>query len=821
VQKSELADVEVGPGGQPEAALASPPVDESLKLAGDEYLETPPKPFRRKRGELMLTGQAEYLDDVRLPGTLHCAILRSPHPNARILALDATAAKAAPGVRAVLTGADTAESAEPLPHVFNPVNVGGATAEFRCLAVDRVRYVGAPVAAVAADSLNQAEAALELIEVTYEELPFVTDAAAAMEPDAPRIFEEWEANEVGRYTWAEGEPDEILAGAPHTISDEVSTQRYYTAPLETRGYIAEWKRGDLVIHASSQMPHPLRSHLSVVLGLPENRIRVIAPTIGGGFGHKFHGFEEEAILALLARETGTPVKWLETRAESMLVGAREFRYRMQVGFADDGEILALKAEVVGNVGALGPWGGWCMTFPAAMTLPGPYRIKHYDVQTIPVVTNKAPWSGARGYGKEAAALALERMVDRVAEELGMDPAEVRRRNFIPSDEFPYWTAGKRLDSGNYDGALTLALELSEYEEIKRRRGRAREEGRLFGVGVGFEITPEGADFSGSFFRGFDTSTVRVDPSGSATVLTGVTTPGSGNDTGIAQIVAEVFGIDIDLVAVVQGDTESCPYGFGNFSSRALTTGGGSARLAALDVRAQIAAVAGLLLEVEPDELEFAGGEIRSSRDPGKVLSFAAVADQVYRRTTPIGGDVYPQLEATRSDGPGNYQWIPDEKGRMSMYPTFPFSAHVSVVEVDRETGIVKLLDHTSVDDCGVVVNEILVRSQIQGAIAMAIGGALMEHTPYGEDGAPQAGTFKDYLMPRAPDMPPLRVGSQETPSPFTSMGTKGAGESAVGGTLAAICNAVNDAISPLGGRIHAMPLSGPNVLAAIRAGAAR
>ncbi len=795
--------------GESQVAVATVKIPREADAAAEQ------PPFRRKRGDAMLTGQAVYLDDVKLPGTIDCAVLRSPHPNARILAIDAARATAAPGVRAVLTGAAAAAETNPLPHVFDPINVGGATAEFRCLATDRVRWAGMPVAAVAADTLAEAESALELIDVTYEELPFVIDAAAAMEPDAPRVFEDWEANEVGRYTWAEGEPDAILAAADHVIEDEVSAQRYYTAPMETRGYIAHWKRGDLVIHASSQMPHPMRSHLAVALGMPENRIRVIAPMVGGGFGHKFHGFEEESIVALLARMAGRPVRWLETRAESMLIGAREYRYRMSVGFATDGEIQAFKAEVVGNVGALGPWGGWCMTFPAAMTLPGPYRIKHYDVQTIPVVTNKAPWSGARGYGKEAAAMAIERMVDRVAAELGLDPAEVRRRNFILPEEFPYWTAGKRLDSGDYEGALDLALELADYEGCKEERESARADGRLRGVGIGFEVCPEGADFSGSFFRGFDTSTVRVDPSGSVTVLTGVTSPGSGNETGIAQIVAEVFGIDIDLVEVVQGDTESCPYGFGNFSSRALTTGGGSARLAALEVREKMAAVAALLLDRTAEELEFTHGEIRSTA-ADKAIPFGAVADQVFRRVVPIGGDVYPQLEATRSDGPGNYQWVPDEKGRMSMYPTFPFSAHVSVVEVDRETGIVSLLDHVTVDDCGVVINHTLVRSQIQGAIAMAVGGALLEHAVYGEDGRLRTQTFKEYLMPRSTDIPPLRIGSRETPSPFTSMGTKGAGESAVGGSLAAILNAVNDAISPLGARIGAMPLSGPNVLAVIR-----
>lgn len=771
--------------------------------------------FRRKGGEQMLRGEAEYLDDVQFIGLTHCAILRSELPHARIVAVDASKASSAPGVRAVITGAEAAREADPMPHVFNPANVGGNTAEFRCLATDRVRHVGQPIAAVAADTLAAAESALELIDVELEPLDHVLDSWAALEPGAPKLFEDWESNAVGSYHWTEGDPAGEIERAPHAITDTITIQRYYCAPLETRGYVASWKRGRLTIHASCQMPHPLRSHLSTVLDMPENRIRVIAPTIGGGFGHKFHGFEEEIIVALLSRRANAPVKWLETRAESMLVGAREYTYEMSLGFDDDGEILALQTRILGNIGSLGPWGGWCMTFPAAMTLPGPYRIKHYDVETVPVVTNKSPWSGARGYGKEAAALAIERMVDLVAQTLELDPADVRRRNFIPTDEFPYWTAGKRLDSGNYIGALDQVLELAGYAERRAEQELARAQGRLIGVGVGFEVCPEGADFAGSFFRGFDTSTVRVDPSGSVTVLTGVTSPGSGNESGIAELVARVLGVGFDDVEVLQGDTESSPFGFGNFSSRALTTGGGAAVLAAEEVRARMARVAATLLASDPDKLDFSNGAIAVRGDPDRSLRFAEVADQVYRRTVPIEGEPYPQLEATRSDGPGNYQWVPDEQGRMSMYPTFPFSAHVSVIEIDPDTGVVHVLAHTTVDDCGVVVNHVLVDSQVHGAIAMGIGGALWEHVQYGPDGRPLTGDFKQYLMPRAPDLPSFKLGSQQTPSPFTTLGTKGAGESGVGGTLAAVTNAVNDALSPFGGRVHELPLTPVRILSAL------
>jgi carbon-monoxide dehydrogenase large subunit len=769
---------------------------------------------RRKDGDLVLTGRGGYLDDVELPGMLHAAVLRSPHPHARITGIRVERASAMPGVVTTLTGEQAYSLAGPVPHYFDPAVPGGRTADFRCLAVGKVLYVGQPVAAVVAETLNDAEAALAEIELDYELLPFVLDEDEALAHDSPVIFEEWGDNTLIRSTFIEGDVDAAFAGAAHRLQEEVRIQRYQTAPMETRGYIASWGLdGRLTFYGSNQNPHPLRSNLATSLGVSETRIRVIAPRLGGGFGHKFHGYPEEPLVCLLSKATGRPVQWIETRADAMLVGAREMVHRIEIAFEDDGRIVAIRDRILSNIGALGSMAGWGMSFVAGMAFPGPYRVTNYDIESVAVVTNKAPWNGARGYGKESAALALERMVDLVAQTVGLDPVVVRRRNFIQSHEFPYWTAAKRLDSGNYDGVMDKVVALARYDQRREEQDQARRAGRLFGVGVAFELTPEGGDFPGDLVRGFDTSTVRVDPSGDVRVLTGVTSPGTGNETGIAQVVARELGISVDDVAVYQGDTDMCPYGYGNASSRSLNVGGGSAILAARDVKQRMSAAAGVLLGVDPAALSFADGWIAAPS--GKRLRFGEVSRAVFTQAVAIPAIDQPQLESTRTYGPSNLLHVPDEKGRVSPYPTYPNSGHIATVEVDRDTGVVRVLSYAAVDDCGTVINPMFVEGQFLGAIVMGIGGALWEELPYDINGSPVATTFKQYLMPRTPDLPQILIGSQVTPSPFTLLGTKGAGEGGLAGAVACIANAVNDALRPLDVTAHQMPLSGPRVLEAI------
>jgi carbon-monoxide dehydrogenase large subunit len=499
----------------------------------------------------------------------------------------------------------------------------------------------------------------------------------------------------------------------------------------------------------------------------------------------------------------------------MLIGAREFFHQFEVAHDAEGRILALRDRVLGNVGTLGSLGGWGMAYIAGMSFPGGYRVKDYEVHAVPVVTNKPPWNGAIGYGKESATLAIERVADLIAEDTGLDPVQVRRVNFIKSDEFPYWMRSKRLDSGDYHGALDKLIDLCDYDRLRAQQKRARAEGRLAGVGLAFELCPEGGDFPGALVRGFDTSTVRIDPGGTVTVLTGVTSPGTGNETGIAQVVAHELGLTVDDVHVMQGDTDVSPYGFGNFSSRAMIVGGGSAVMAARELRGRMAHAAGVLLDVDPDTLEFAQGQIRVPGQEG--MSFASVALTVYERGIAIPAIESPQLEATCTYGPPNMLHVADEEGRSSSYPTYPYSVHMAVVDVDPETGVIKVTGYYCVHDCGTIINETFVDGQLHGSIAMGIGGALWEHLPYSEDGHLQAITFKHYLTPRAPDLPEIRLGHQVTPSPFTVLGTKGAGESGVAGAVASVANAVNDALRPLGVRVHEMPMNPPRVLRAIQA----
>jgi len=779
--------------------------------------EVPSDQPLRRDGNLLLTGRAEFLDDIVPRGLLHAAILRSPHPHARIRSVDLSLAEAFPGVCAALSGERAVELVGPMPAFFDPAMIGCRTFEFRCLAVDTVRWVGQPVAAVVAETLADAEAARDLIRVEYDILPAVLDAEKALESDAPLVFETWDDNLLGKFPFAEGDAEGKIANAPHVVAGELRVGRHQCAPMETRGCIASWERsGKLVFWASTQNPHPIRTNLSMMLRVPEERIQVIAPRLGGGFGHKFNGYAEEPLVCALSRLAGAPVKWLETREECLLVGAREFLHRFRVGFGDDGVVHGLTDRIIGNIGALETWGGWAMTFPAGMTFPGPYKVGNYHVESMAVVTNKAPWSGYRGYGKEQAAMVLERMMDLIGQHLDLDPVEVRRRNFIPREVFPYWAGAKHLDSGNYAGALDKALELAGYGELRGRQALARKEGRHLGIGVAFELTPEGGDFAGSFLRGFDTSTVRVHPTGAITVLTGVTSPGTGNETTIAYLVARELGVPSENVAVVQGDTDACPYGFGSFSSRSIGTGGAAAVLAAREIRDRMSAAAAVLLDCEASDLKFADSHVRSMTDPTKSLLFSDVAQTVFRRALATPGLDEPLLEVTKVDRPHNFQLVPDAEGRFSAYPSYPYSAHVALIDLDVETGVVSVQEYSAVDDCGIVISPKFVDGQLYGAIAQGIGGALWEYQPYDDvTGGPIARTFKHYLTPRARDLPMFRLAHQHTPSPFTLLGTKGAGESGVSGAMAAMLNAVNDALTPLGVTAHQLPLNPQNILAAI------
>ncbi|MEU0465304.1 xanthine dehydrogenase family protein molybdopterin-binding subunit [Amycolatopsis sp. NPDC006131] len=782
-----------------------------LRLLSDPNTSRP----RRQDGERILTGRAVYLDDVVLPGMLHAAVLRSPHPHARIRSINTSDAEAMPGVRAVITGQRAAELAKPVPHFMDPGVFGLNTAEFPVLPTDKVRWVGEPVAAIAAETQAAAEAACDAIEVEYESLPAVLDAEDALQPGAPRLFEHWTENVIGRFPNGQGDAARRIGEAAHKLSFRLRVGRHQSAPMETRGYIGSWVSPDRIEWwGSTQNPHVLRTRIADTLGLREERVRIVATRLGGAFGHKFAGFAEELIVCVLSRLAGAPVKWIETRADALLVGAREFRHEIEVGFSDDGVLTGLSDRMVANVGSLASWGGWGMCAMSSFTFPGPYRCDGYAVETIPAVTNKAPWSGYRGYGKEQAAVVMERVMDLIAAELDLDPAEVRSRNFWPTDTFPGWAQNKHIDSADYPSLLRNVLELAGYPELRERRRVAQEEGRLFGIGIGVELVPEGGELLDTLVRGHDSATVRVHPSGAVTVLTGVTSPGTGNETTIAHLVARELGIDHKRVDVVQGDTDRCPYGYGNFSSRSITTGGAAAVLAAREIRGQMAAFAGAGWGCDPAEITFAGDLVRRAAT-GETVGFAELAGRIFVRGSSDPGATNALLEATRLDGPHNFHHEPDDNGMTNAYPSYSSSAVVAVVEVDRATGVVEVLNCCAVGDCGTIINRNFVDGQLHGALAQGIGGVLWEDLPYHADGTPAATTLKEYLVPRASDLPDFPVGHQQTPSPFTVFGAKGAGESGVGASMAAVTNAVNDALAPLRVRVHDLPLTPPTVLAAI------
>jgi carbon-monoxide dehydrogenase large subunit len=788
----------------------------SHPAASRRYVGSSVKPLA---GDRVVTGRARYVADVQMPRMLHLAIVRSPVGHARIRGIDTHDAVGAPGVVRVMTGEDVRRHIEQLPHRIDPQQAGGRHADVRCLAAGKVIYAGQPVVAVLAETREQAKAAAAAVRVDYEPLPAVLDAEAALEPGAPRVIEAWPDNRMhgGRYT--SGDVDAAFRAADQVVRASIRIHRFSTQPIETRAYVAVYDRADdlLTLHATTQNPHQLRHLLAAALGRPEHRIRVIVPNLGGAFGLKMIGHPEESLVCLLAMLTGRPVKWVEDRDECLTLSGREQVHHVEAAVTNDGRILGLRDRLIANVGAPYPTPGWGMVGLTAVTIPCCYDIQHLDTQSTLAVTNKGPWTASRGYGKEASNLVMERVVDLVARRLGLDPVEVRMRNLIPAAACPYRTAtGLHLDSGDYHAVLRQALVRADYEHWREEQRRARAAGRMLGIGVACELTPEGGSLPRSLVAGYDTATVRVDPSGTVTVLTGVTNPGGGNDTGIAQIVADELGADIADVRVIQGDTDACPYGFGNYSGRSIIAGGGAAALAARDVRDRLAAMAGILLKVHPGDLAFDRGRVWAHANPTRTLSMAEVALTLYTRAYEDAGPVEPSLESTRTYKPPSIRHVPDERGQLSPYPTFSNGAYVAVVDVDLDSGRVRVLSMTAVHDCGEVINPALVDGQLAGAVAMGIGAALGEELLYAADGARLTASFKEYLMPRAGDLPEITLGHHVSPTPNTLLGTKGGGEAGVGGAMAAVVNAVADALAPLGIEIADLPLRPPAIWRAVQ-----
>ena len=771
----------------------------------------------------LVAGRGRFVDDIQLPGMTHAAVLRSPFAHARIRSIDVSAAQALPGVLYVLTGREVAGAMNPIPETYDTAAVGAKGVRWYALCVDRARYVGEAVAAVVAEDRFAAYAALDLIDVDYEELPVVADSERAMEDGAPLVEPDWGDNIMASRDIVLGDPDAAFADADGTVSGVVRSARITGTAIEPRGCVAVYDAYEdtLTFWDSTQNPHPLRNYLAETLGMPDTSIRVVQPHVGGGFGLKIPTFQEEPLVAYLARKLRRPVKWIEERSENFWTGghARDTRFHYDAAYLADGTVTGIRLKVIADVGAPTALCGWGMSFVTWYCLPCVYKIPNSETRLRSVVTNKCPWNAYRGYGKDAASFLMDRIMDHIARETGIDRAEVRFRNFIPPDEFPYpQVSGAMLDSGDYAKALQTVLEMIDYEGFSALQEQARAEGRRIGLGIGQELIPEGCSMPGSLLlNGCDGTEVRVSPTGEVTVLTGVTSPGSGNETGIAQIVADALGCTLDRIRVVQGDTEACPWGFGNYSARSVIIGGSAAHLAATEVKEKMLKVAANMLEASPTDLEASGGRIVVRGTPDRSVTHDEVAHEVYRNPHgPNMEGIEPALEAQRHFKIDNVYHQPEKQGRFSAYPSWPNGVAACIVEVDEETGYVEVLRYCMVHDAGRIVNPLLAEANLQGGIAQGLGAALYEQIAYDDDAQPLTATFMDYTIPTAMEVPEIELGHQETLTPFTPLGTKGVGESGVGAPLGALCSAIENALPELELRLTELPLTPSRVWAAIQ-----
>ena len=770
----------------------------------------------------LVAGRGKFVDDITLPGMTYLAVLRSPYAHARIRSIDTSAAEALPGVVHVITGREVAENMNPIPETYDTAAVGAKGVKWYALCTDRARYVGEAVAGVVAEDKFTAYEALELIDVDYEELPVAADPEEAMQPGAPLVEPEWGDNIMASRDIVLGDPDAAFAAADGTISGFIRSARITGTAIEPRGCVASYEPYDdvLTFWDSTQNPHPLRNYIAGTLGIPDTSIRVIQPHVGGGFGLKIPTFQEEPLVAYLARKLRRPVKWIEERSENFQTGghARDTRFYYEAAYNDDGTVTGIRLRVIADVGAPTALCGWGMSFVTWYCLPCVYKIPNSETHLRSVVTNKCPWNAYRGYGKDAASFLMDRIMDHVAKVTGLDRTTVRFRNFIQPDEFPFpQVSGAMIDSGDYAAALEQVLGMIDYEGFPQLQEEARAEGRFLGLGIGQELIPEGCSMPGSLLlNGCDGTEVRVSPTGEVTVLTGVTSPGSGNETGMAQIVADALGCQLERIRVIQGDTQTCPWGFGNYSARSIIIGGSAAHLAANDIRDKMLTVAGNMLEVAADDLEAEGGRISVKGTPDRFVAFDDVASEVYRNPHgPNMEGIEPALEAQRHFKIGNVYHQPEKQGRFSAYPSWPNGVAACIVEVDPETGFVEVLRYCMVHDAGKIVNPLLADANLHGGVAQGLGAALYERIAYDDAAQPLTATFMDYTIPTAIEVPNIELGHQETPTPFTPLGTKGVGESGVGAPLGALCSAIENALPELDLELTELPLTPSMVYSAI------
>jgi aerobic carbon-monoxide dehydrogenase large subunit len=758
----------------------------------------------RKEDYRFLTGQGRYLDDIAIPGALHAHFLWSPHPHARIVSIDTAAARAAPGVIAVVTGREVAEWTIPLK--MAPPIEGLQPVEVTTLPIDRVRFIGDPVACIVAIDRYLAEDAAELIAVVYDELAAVADMDRALAQGAPRVDESLANNLVSHQSFSAGDPARRFAEAEAVVEATFHQHRQTHAPIETRGCCAIWDEGrrHLTMHIGNQVPHPYRTQLARRLRLNEGQVTVISPDIGGGFGQKIALYREELTVAALARALKRPVRWREDRSENLLAAshAREDRVRTRAAVSRDGRIAALTLEIVEDFGAYCFYPANYLARVVAMILTGPYRISDYAFDVKVVLTNKC------GNGPMRAPMAMtswimDGTIEVIARKLGLDPIEVRRTNMVRSSDLPHAMAtGEVLEDITPRETLERALDEFDIEGFRQRQqsDRARGVHRGLGVCCVVESTTYGSAFykaAGIAGSGHEAGWVKVEPSGAVNASVGLMASGQGYETAFAQVVADTLGVDPDDVRIDLGNTDVAPYGMGSRGARGGTVGGSVLRVAAEAIREKVLAIAATLLGLNTS------GELRINRqrierhiggawtDVG--LGLADIAHVAYLDPLRLPQGMEPGLEAHKAYDPPPM--------------TYSNATHLCEAVVDTRTGAVTLVRYLVVEDCGTVLNPLIVRGQQHGAIAMGIGGVLLEEVVYDENGQNRSGSFADYLLPTALDIPPIEVISQHTPNRKTKTGSKGMSEGGVMGAIGAVMGAVNDALAPFDVHVDRQPLT--------------
>jgi aerobic carbon-monoxide dehydrogenase large subunit len=771
--------------------------------------------MKRKEDPRMITGRGRYTEDINLPGMLHVAIVRSPEAHARIVSIDTSAAAERPGVVAVLTGEDMAGDFESgLPSVWNPPGVEVRKPDHWPLKRGEVKHVGDPVAVVVAASRGAAADAAEEVIVDYEPKPAVVDAEKALEEGSPLVWESFGTNKTHEWGVSGGDIDAALAEADVTITKRFVNHRTSGAPIEPRCSIGEPRGEGMTLYSTTQIPHIARFILGLVLGIPEDKLRVVAPDVGGGFGAKLQVYGEEALVLALAKRLGRPVKWTETRSEHMTTshhGRDQVNY-VTLGAKSDGTVTGCKAEIIADLGAymqlLTPFIP-TLGFPV---MGGCYRWPAIDIKITGVFTNKMCTDAIRGAGRPEATYWGELAMDSLADELGMDRLELRRKNFISKDEFPFQTAlGIVYDSGDYDGTLDLLLQKFDVDAFRREQEELRGQGVYRGVGFSTwvevcglapsrAVGPQGVGLYAAFY---ESANVRVTPTGSAIVYSGTSPHGQGIDTSFAQIAGDILGIDPDNVTILHGDTDQGAWGWNTYGSRSLAVGGEALARAARKVQEKAKRICAAMLEAAPEDIELSEGRYQVRGSPDKSMTMADIAGAAYIPPQELPTDIEPGLEESSFYDPENF--------------VFPFGAHACVVEVDAETGKVSVVRYVAVDDCGPAINPMLIDGQIHGGIAHAIGQALYEQVVYDEDGQLVTGTFVDYALPTAAEMPFFETDRTETPSPVNSLGVKGIGEAGTIAATPAVAAAVLDALAPLGVKELDMPMTPMRVWEAIQA----